>query len=324
LGREAANSKNGERQRPAQSKNPTASSLKTIPALVRAAHFPTRSVRPHQKKPDRLTADNNSAQLVRAVGIEPTHLAVPDFESGASTSSTTPASKEPEYSHPLRRVKCAKSGLLGPLFGASAALDYRFSRSMLRGAFVWVRTHYFYCRTLMENIMSATTQNAYIYKTVQTPVGELTLVGSDRGLAAILWENDKPGRVRLNIVARDDNHPVLLETQRQLGEYFAGQRRHFTVKLDFAGTDFQKQVWQALLAIPFGQTRSYGEIAVQLGNPKAMRAVGAANGKNPISIIAPCHRVIGATGKLTGFAGGLETKAYLLQLENRKSAAQAA
>jgi methylated-DNA-[protein]-cysteine S-methyltransferase len=172
--------------------------------------------------------------------------------------------------------------------------------------------------------MPAKNQNAFVYKTIPTPVGELTLVGSDRGLAAILWENDKPGRVRLNIVARDDNHPVLLETQRQLGEYFAGQRRHFTVKLDFAGTDFQKQVWQALLAIPFGQTRSYGEIAVQLGNPKAMRAVGAANGKNPISIIAPCHRVIGATGKLTGFAGGLETKAYLLQSENRKSAARAA
>ena len=135
--------------------------------------------------------------------------------------------------------------------------------------------------------MPATNQNAYVYKTIPTPVGELTLVGSDRGLAAILWENDKPGRVRLNIVARDDNHPVLLETQRQLGEYFAGQRQRFTVKLDFAGTDFQKQVWQALLAITFGQTRSYGEIAVQLGNPKAMRAVGAANGKNPISIIAP-------------------------------------
>jgi methylated-DNA-[protein]-cysteine S-methyltransferase len=165
---------------------------------------------------------------------------------------------------------------------------------------------------------------SHVSKTVTTPVGELTLVGSDRGLAAILWENDKPGRVRLNITGRDDNHPILLETQRQLGEYFAGQRQHFTVKLDFTGTDFQKQVWQALLAIPFGQTRSYGEIAVQLGNPKAMRAVGAANGKNPISIIAPCHRVIGASGKLTGFAGGLETKAYLLQLETRKNTAQAA
>jgi methylated-DNA-[protein]-cysteine S-methyltransferase len=167
--------------------------------------------------------------------------------------------------------------------------------------------------------MPTATQKAYVYKTITTPVGELKLVGSDRGLAAILWQNDKPGRVRLNIVARDDRHPVLLETQQQLGEYFAGRRQRFTVKLDFAGTDFQKQVWHALLAIPFGQTRSYGEIAAELGNPKAMRAVGAANGKNPISIIAPCHRVIGASGKLTGFAGGLETKAFLLDLESRKS-----
>ena len=172
--------------------------------------------------------------------------------------------------------------------------------------------------------MPTANRKAHVYKTVATPVGALTLVGSDRGLAAILWENDKPGRVRLNLTARDDNHPVLLETQRQLGEYFAGQRQRFSVKLDFTGTDFQKQVWRALLTIPFGQTRSYGQIAAQLDNPKAVRAVGAANGRNPVSIIAPCHRVIGANGKLTGFAGGLETKAYLLQLETRTSAARAA
>ena len=163
--------------------------------------------------------------------------------------------------------------------------------------------------------MPTANRKAHVYKTVATPVGALTLVGSDRGLAAILWENDKPGRVRLNLTARDDNHAVLLETQRQLGEYFSGERRRFSVKLDFTGTDFQKQVWRALLTIPFGQTRSYGQIAAQLDNPKAVRAVGAANGKNPISIIAPCHRVIGANGKLTGFAGGLDAKAHLLALE---------
>ena len=163
--------------------------------------------------------------------------------------------------------------------------------------------------------MPTANRKAHVYKTVATPVGALTLVGSDRGLAAILWENDKPGRVRLSLTARDDNHPVLLETQRQLGEYFAGQRQRFSVKLDFTGTDFQKQVWRALLAIPFGQTRSYGQIAAQLDNPKAVRAVGAANGKNPISIIAPCHRVIGANGALTGFAGGLDAKKTLLALE---------
>jgi methylated-DNA-[protein]-cysteine S-methyltransferase len=169
----------------------------------------------------------------------------------------------------------------------------------------------------MEKIMSkhSNSDRAHVTKTVNTPVGKLKLVASDRGLAAILWENDKPDRVRLNIVAEDCSHPILVETERQLGEYFAGKRKAFTVALDFAGTQFQTKVWQALLAIPFGETRSYGEIARQLGNPKAVRAVGAANGKNPISIIAPCHRVIGSTGKLTGFAGGLNTKAHLLALE---------
>jgi methylated-DNA-[protein]-cysteine S-methyltransferase len=168
----------------------------------------------------------------------------------------------------------------------------------------------------METTMSqAKSAKSYVYTIMTSPVGDLTLVGSDRGLAAVLWENDRPGRVRLNIVGEDRHHPVLVETERQLTEYFAGNRKTFSVKLDFAGTEFQNKVWQALLAIPFGETRSYGEIAKELGNPKAMRAVGAANGKNPISIIAPCHRVIGSTGKLTGFAGGLEAKAHLLALE---------
>jgi methylated-DNA-[protein]-cysteine S-methyltransferase len=108
---------------------------------------------------------------------------------------------------------------------------------------------------------------------------------------------------------------VLVETERQLGEYFAGKRRTFDVPLSFSGSDFQKQVWGALLTIPFGETRSYGEIALQVGRPTASRAVGAANGRNPISIIAPCHRIVGATGKLTGFAGGLDAKKYLLELE---------
>lgn len=155
----------------------------------------------------------------------------------------------------------------------------------------------------------------YYSKTIWSPVGELTLVADDRGLAAILWENDSPDRVRLGALTEKADHPVLVETERQLAEYFAGERRAFDVPLSFAGTDFQKRVWAALLAIPFGETRSYGEIADQLGNPGASRAVGAANGRNPISIIAPCHRVVGSNGKLTGFAGGLEAKAYLLDLE---------
>lgn len=155
----------------------------------------------------------------------------------------------------------------------------------------------------------------YVHKLMKSPVGELKLIASDTGLAAILWENDNPKRVRLNSAAEDRRHPILLETERQLAEYFSGKRKTFTVPLDFAGTNFQKSVWRALLKIPFGQTKSYGEIAKSLGNTKAVRAVGAANGKNPISIIAPCHRVIGSTGKLTGFAGGLDVKAQLLELE---------
>jgi methylated-DNA-[protein]-cysteine S-methyltransferase len=153
------------------------------------------------------------------------------------------------------------------------------------------------------------------YKVMQSPVGNLKLVASDQGLVAILWQNDKPSRVRLNELVEDTTHPILLDTERELGEYFAGKRRGFSVPLDMRGTAFQKNVWHALLAIPFGETRSYGQLAKQLGNPQAMRAVGAANGRNPISIIVPCHRVIGSSGKLTGFAGGLETKARLLSLE---------
>ncbi len=157
----------------------------------------------------------------------------------------------------------------------------------------------------------------YLYKTMRSPVGQLTLVGSDRGLAAVLWEDDDPSRVRLGDLKEAADHPALMQAQQQLEEYFAGKRRTFTVKLDPAGTDFQTRVWQALRTIPFGETRSYGQIARQIGSHKAVRAVGAANGANPLSIIVPCHRVIGADGKLTGFAGGLEVKARLLALEDQ-------
>jgi methylated-DNA-[protein]-cysteine S-methyltransferase len=156
-----------------------------------------------------------------------------------------------------------------------------------------------------------------VCKTIESPIGQLKLVASDKGLVAILWENDSPRRVRLSELTTDQRHPVLLETERQLMEYFAGSRKTFSVALDIRGTQFQKNVWEALLAIPFGETRSYGQLAIQLGNPRATRAVGAANGRNPISIIVPCHRVIGSSGKLTGFAGGLTAKAHLLNLEKQ-------
>lgn len=159
---------------------------------------------------------------------------------------------------------------------------------------------------------------AYAYKLISSPVGELKLVASDKGLAAILWGNDAPDRVRLPACVEAPEHPMLVQAAAQIGEYFSGQRTSFDVPLDFHGTDFQKSVWAALLRIPFGETRSYAEIAREVGRPTAFRAVGAANGKNPISIIAPCHRVIGTNGTLTGFAGGLEAKALLLKLEGVK------
>lgn len=164
-------------------------------------------------------------------------------------------------------------------------------------------------------------RKTYVHKIVPTPVGKLKLIASNDGLAAILWENDPPGRVRLDVAGEAPDHPVLKEAERQLADYFAGRRKAFDLELDFVGTEFQKKVWAALLTIPFGETRTYGDIARQIGAPKAVRAVGAANGRNPISIIAPCHRVLGSNGHLTGFAGGLETKAHLLKHEAARRAA---
>ena len=155
----------------------------------------------------------------------------------------------------------------------------------------------------------------YAFKFVSSPVGLLKLVANDLALVAILWENDDPKRVRLGSLIEDVDHPILCLAEQQLGEYFAGARKSFDLPLDFAGTPFQKKVWSELLNIPFGQTRTYGQIANAIGKPRAFRAVGAANGKNPISIVAPCHRVIGKDGSLTGFAGGLEAKECLLEIE---------
>lgn len=159
----------------------------------------------------------------------------------------------------------------------------------------------------------------YVHKMMGSPLGTLTLVGGKDGLAAVLWEHDDPLRVRLDAGDRNDSHPVLVEAERQLTEYFEEKRTAFSIGLDLQGTSFQKSVWRALLDIPFGETRSYGSVATAIGEPRAVRAVGAANGRNPVSIIVPCHRVVGATGRLTGFAGGLEAKAYLLRLEGSRA-----
>lgn len=150
---------------------------------------------------------------------------------------------------------------------------------------------------------------------ISSPVGTLKLVASNEGLVAVLWEKERDARVRLDKMESAKDHPILIETEKQLKEYFSGHRKVFDIPLAPIGTSFQNKVWMALRDIPFGETRSYGELAKKIGSPKAARAVGAANGRNPLSIIVPCHRVIGQNGKLTGFAGGLDKKEILLKLE---------
>lgn len=157
---------------------------------------------------------------------------------------------------------------------------------------------------------------SYVFKRMPSPVGTLTLIASGDKLCAILWENERLNRVRIGPLQEDIHSPLLQETERQLQQYFAGEREHFDLPLDFVGTEFQQKVWQALLTIPFGETRSYSQIAEQIGSPKAVRAVGAAVGRNPLSVVVPCHRVVGTDGSLTGYAGGLDRKKSLLNLEN--------
>lgn len=160
------------------------------------------------------------------------------------------------------------------------------------------------------------------YKLMDSPVGKIQLIASNKGLAAILWEAEDLSRIKLTPPVENNTHPILLQTEQELKEYFDGKRKTFDVPLDFVtGTAFQKKVWEALLTIPFGATRSYGALAKQIGDPKTVRAVGGALNKNPISIIVPCHRVIGASGKLVGFAGGLGNKTCLLHLEQSQQQA---
>lgn len=150
---------------------------------------------------------------------------------------------------------------------------------------------------------------------LKTPIGVLQVAASDEGLVAIVFPNEtKRHFVKSKGSAMAQKH--LDRAVAALEEYFAGKRHDFSdLTLAPSGTDFQKRVWQALYAIPFGETRSYGDIARAIDNPKGVRAVGLANGKNPIPIIVPCHRVIGANGTLTGFGGGLPTKKWLLEHE---------
>lgn len=157
------------------------------------------------------------------------------------------------------------------------------------------------------------------YRIVESPVGRLRLVAGFEALVAVLWEREPAGHVALAEARPSEDDPVLARAGEQLAEYFRGARRCFDLPLRPQGTPFQLRVWEALREIPFGETRTYGALAQQLGDPQLARAVGAANGRNPLSIVVPCHRVIGAAGALTGFAGGLEAKAFLLALESEQA-----
>ncbi len=155
---------------------------------------------------------------------------------------------------------------------------------------------------------------AIAWRHVDSPVGPLLLAASDDALVAIEFQRNRHP-VRRDADWHEGDNAVLRDAQRQLDEYFAGTRRSFDVPLGPQGTPFQREVWSTLARIPYGDTWSYRDVARSIGKPEAVRAVGAANGRNPIPIVLPCHRVIGTDGALTGFGGGLPTKAFLLRLE---------
>lgn len=161
---------------------------------------------------------------------------------------------------------------------------------------------------------------AIVQTTCRSPLGAITLAATPQGLAGVWFDGQQhlpPALLNPSATwPADTSHPVLRLASQQLAEYFAGQRQHFDLPLDLSGgTDFQQAVWHALLTIAPGQTQSYGQVSQHIGRPTAVRAVGAAIGRNPVSIIVPCHRVLGANGSLTGYAGGLPRKTHLLTLE---------
>lgn len=160
----------------------------------------------------------------------------------------------------------------------------------------------------------AATLGAMNFQDIDSPVGRLRLMADGDRLVGIGFENGRDG-LRETPGLENQTSSVLERTRIQLAEYFAGQRQDFDLPLDPRGTEFQRRVWHRLTLIPYGETTSYGAVARELGDPQASRAVGLANGSNPIAIVIPCHRVIGADGTLTGFGGGLPVKAALLELE---------
>lgn len=171
---------------------------------------------------------------------------------------------------------------------------------------------------LISSLKSITT--AATYDEMDSPVGKLTIITSSKGLHGILWDSDrkKPGyKDILSHLIQSSDEKIILKTKKQLREYFQGTRKVFELPLMLNGTDFQIQAWKQLQKIPYGKTISYAKQAERVGNKNKARAVGTANGCNPISIVIPCHRVIGSNGHLVGFGGGLDKKEYLLKLEQQ-------
>ncbi|GMQ49323.1 methylated-DNA--[protein]-cysteine S-methyltransferase [Vibrio sp. 10N] len=152
------------------------------------------------------------------------------------------------------------------------------------------------------------------YAVLDSELGPITVQVNDEGVLGIWFEQHTTRPDELG--THNPTHPLLVQTACELKQYFAGERQTFTLPLAPVGTEFQRKVWQALCAIPYGEAISYQELANRIGNPKAVRAVGTANGKNPLSIVVPCHRVVGKNGKLSGYAGGVERKLRLLNLES--------
>jgi methylated-DNA-[protein]-cysteine S-methyltransferase len=156
------------------------------------------------------------------------------------------------------------------------------------------------------------------YSLLDSPVGPLTIAMSDRGLAVLAFGCELPAKLGGQSVQWRESAAATAEVRRQLKAYFAGERKNFDLALDLRGTEFQRDCWEALLGIPYGETRSYGEIARAVGRPSAYRAVGQSNHHNPVAIIVPCHRVLASGTELGGYGGGLPTKAFLLRLEGAK------
>ncbi len=159
------------------------------------------------------------------------------------------------------------------------------------------------------------TTDTHWHATIDSPIGPLGLVATTEGLRAVAWRGGQTTVKLPDDMVEDPDHPTLRQAAQQLNEYFAGTRTSFDLPLDLRGTSFQEAAWRALGDIPHGSTRSYGEQAALIGRPKAVRAVGQANGRNPVPIVLPCHRVIGANGSLGGFGGGLDLKTWLLNHE---------